>query len=311
MIPNAVQAVLVVPESKQLSMKILNLLLFLMAFTAYSQSNNIAQIKSISDDACNCISKISSTNTTKNDAVNNCISRSLVNIQKSDKEKGIKPIDSESENFKEIQSFIVDNCDALKSLMFAENQEHKHSTSNNVLAQLAYDDGMEYMNENDFENAILKFKKAIKFDPEFAYAWDNLGVSYRITNQHDKAIDAYKKSLNIDPNGRLPLMNIAVAYNLDKNFKQAIKYYKKFISIYKEDPEGYYGLGLILYTNDKQEEGLDHLIHAYTIYTAQNSPYGSDAAKKIGYMYNDLKNQNKMDIFNKVATKYNLSIESN
>ncbi len=106
-------------------------------------------------------------------------------------------------------------------------------------------------------------------------------------------------------------MNIAVTYNLTKDYDKAIMYYNKFISIYKEDPEGYYGLGLILYTNDNFEDGLDNLIHAYTIYTAQNSPYRTDAAKKIGYMYNDLKNKNKIAIFNKVATKYNLEIEAN
>ena len=148
-------------------------------------------------------------------------------------------------------------------------------------------------------------------DSSAAFAWDNLGVSYRKTNQYDEAIKAYKKSLEINPNGRLPLMNIAVTYNLNKEFEDAINYYNKFISIYPNDPEGYYGLGLILYTNNRQESGLDNLIHAYTIYTAQNSPYRADAAKKIGYMYNDLKNQDKMEVFNKIASKYNLKIENN
>lgn len=292
-------------------MKILNLLLLLMAFSSYSQGNGIAQVKDISNDACNCISEINADNTTKNDDIKNCISKSLVKFHQSDKENDPKTIDYESKSFKKIQSYILENCDALKSLMFAENQEFKHATSSNVLAQLAYDDGMEYMDENDYESAIIKFKKATGIDHQFAFAWDNLGVSYRKTNQYDKAIEAYKKSLKINPKGRLPLMNIAVVYNLNKEHKHAIKYYKKFIENYKEDPEGYYGLGLIQYTNNLQEEGLDNLIHAYTIYTAQNSPYGSDAAKKIGYMYNDLKKQNKQAVFNKVAEKYNLSIEAN
>ncbi len=292
-------------------MKIINLLLFLMAFSAFGQSNTTAQIKSISIEACSCISEIKADDTAKNDAIKNCISKSLTEIERSDKEKSLKNVDSESASFKKIQSYVIENCDALKNLLLTENQQFKHATSSNVLAQLAYDDGMDYMGEQDYENAILKFKKATDIDPDFAFAWDNLGVSYRITNQHDQAIKAYKRSLDINPSGRLPLLNIAVAYNLNKDYKQSIKYYKKFISNYDEDPEGYYGLGLILYTNDKQEQGLDNLIHAYTIYTAQNSPYGSDAAKKIGYMYNDLKNQNKLEIFNKVATKYNLSIKSN
>ena len=281
-----------------------------MAFSIYGQSKSTAQIKSISNDACNCISEINVDLSAKNDAIKDCITKSMVKIQKKDKEKS-ESVDFESDSFKRIQSYIIENCVEVKNILLTENKDFKHATSTNVLAQLAYDDGMDYMKDNDYENAILKFKKATKIDHKFAFAWDNLGVSYRITNQHEKAIDAYNKSLNINPKGRLPLLNIAVAYNLDKDYKQAIKYYKKFINNYEDDPEGYYGLGLILYTNDKQEEGLDNLIHAYTIYTAQNSPYGSDAAKKIGFMYNDLKSQDKQDIFNRIASKYNLSVESN
>ena len=163
----------------------------------------------------------------------------------------------------------------------------------------------------DIENAIAKFSKAVQIDPNFAFAWDNLGISYRKNEQYDKAIEAYQKSLAIYSEGRLPLLNIAITYNLNKQYQEAIHYYKKFITVYSEDPEGYYGLGLILYTQDQQEEGLDNLIHAYTIYTAQNSPYRADAAKKIGYMYKDLKNQNKLDIFHKVADKYNLKVQNN
>lgn len=281
-----------------------------MAFSIYGQKESTAQIKEISSDACNCISEIKVENSKKNDAIKDCISKSMIKVQKSDKEDS-KSIDFGSESFKKIQNYVVENCVEIKNILLTENENFKHATSSNVLAQLAYDDGMDYMHDKDYKSAILKFKKATDIDPYFAFAWDNLGVSYRKTNQYKKAIEAYKKSLKINPKGRLPLMNIAVVYNLNKEYKLAIKYYTKFIHNFREDPEGYYGLGLVQYTNNMQEEGLDNLIHAYTIYTAQNSPYGSDAAKKIGYMYNDLKNQNKQDIFNRVAKKYNLSIESN
>ena len=295
-------------------MKILNLLLFFTFFYGYSQEQNIDYVKNISADACDCISKINTENNTKNKAIKNCIASSIVkNLDtkvQTDK-NNTSEIQLEQQAYKKIETYLVENCLALKELSFAENTNFKHATSENVLAQLAYDDGMEYLNQNDFENAISKFKRAIEIDPNFAFAWDNLGVAYRKTNQYEEAIKAYKKSLDINPEGRLPLMNIAVTYNLNKEYLDAITYYKKFIDIYKNDPEGYYGLGLILYTNNQQEAGLDNLIHAYTIYTAQNSPYRADAAKKIGYMYNDLKSQDKMEVFNKIATKYNLKIENN
>ena len=243
-------------------------------------------------------SKINTESDTKNKAIKNCIASSIVKNLKTDvnnDKNNATEIQIENKAYNQIESYLVENCEALKQLSFTENTKFKHATSSNVLAQLAYDDGLEYLEENEFDNAILKFKKAIEIDPNFAFAWDNLGVSFRKTSQYEAAIKAYKKSLEINPNGRLPLINIAVTYNLNKEYEKAINYYKKFIDLYKDDPEGYYGLGLILYTNNRQEDGLDCLIQAYTIYTAQNSPYRADAAKKIGYMYNDLKNQDKMD----------------
>lgn len=308
-----VKEVLEVPEFKIKSMKIIQILLFLTICMAYGQDKKSDPVKDISSQACDCISKIEINDETKYKAIQNCIATSIVanlNTDVSNKENNISEIQLETEAYKKIEAYLVENCEALKLLSFSENQTFEHSTSQNVLAQLAYEDGMDYMQANDFDNAILKFRKAIEIDPNFAFAWDNLGVSYRRTNQYEEAIEAYKKSLEINPEGRMPLINIAVTYNLKKEYEEAIKHYNKFISVYPKDPEGYYGLGLILYTNNYQEEGLDNLIHAYTIYSAQNSPYRADAAKKIGYMFNDLKQQDKMDIFNKIAAKYNLKIDS-
>lgn len=308
------KVVLEVLEFKIKSMKTIKFLLLFIITIGYSQEKKIDYVKIISENACDCIAKINTENKDKNSAIKNCIATSIVenlDTEVNSNKKDISEIQLESAAYKKIENHLIENCEALKQISFSENKVFKHSTSQNVLAQLAYDDGMDYMDENNFGNAILKFTKAIEIDPKFAFAWDNLGISYRKTNQYEEAITAYKKSLEINPEGRMPLMNIAVTYNLKKEYNTAIKYYNKFISIYKDDPEGYYGLGLILYTNNNQEDGLDNLIHAYTIYTAQNSPYRADAAKKIGYMYNDLKNQNKLELFNKVATKYNLKIENN
>ncbi len=294
--------------------KIIIYIVFFTIYNGFSQEGQDDIVENISIDACECISKINTENNTKNNAIKNCIAASVVENLRTEvtsSEGDVSEIQLEASAYKMIESYLVENCDALKQLSFTESEEFEHSTSQNVLAQLAYDDGMDYMESGDYETAILKFKKAIEIDPNFAFSWDNLGVCYRKSNQYEKAIEAYKKSLEINPEGRMPLMNIAVTYNLKKEFEEAIVYYNKFISIYKDDPEGYYGLGLILYTNNMQEEGLANLIHAYTIYSAQNSPYRADAAKKIGYMYNDLKNNDKLEIFNKVAAKYNLKIQNN
>lgn len=294
-----------------MQVKGITLLLFFILNIGFSQEKT-EYIEEISKDACDCISEINSDVSEKNKAIKNCIAKAIVTVLKTDvtnTKNNVSEIKIDKKAYTNIEKYLIKNCEALKNISFSENKMFEHATSNDVLAQLAYDDGMEYLEEKEYENAIPKFKKAIEIDPSFAFAWDNLGISYRKTDQYEKAIKAYEKSLKINPEGRMPLINIAVAYNLNNEFKQAIKYYNKYISIYSNDPEGYYGLGLILYSNNEYEKGLDNLIHAYTIYTAQHSPYRADAAEKIGYMYNDLKKQGEIDLFNKLANKYHLKID--
>ncbi|MEN8185712.1 MAG: tetratricopeptide repeat protein [Bacteroidota bacterium] len=286
----------------------LSVLLFFVISLGFSQ-DKYDKVEKISAKACDCISTINFEDDNKNKAINNCIAEAIVSTLKPDKDNSDIQIDKKG--YLKIEKYLVENCKALNQVSFTENDKFEHATSNNVLAQLAYDDGLDYMDENDYQNAINKFTKAIEIDPNFAFAWDNLGISYRNTNQYEKAIDAYERSLEINPKGKMPLINIAVTYNLTKEYKKAIKYYQKYTSLYPNDPEGYYGLGLILYTNSKKEEGLDNMVHAYTIYTSQKSPYRADAAGKIGYMYNDLKKDGKQDFFKKVSEKYNLKFEIN
>ncbi len=285
-----------------------SILLFFVISFGFSQ-NESDKIEIISNRACDCISQIDLEDESKNKAINNCIAEAIVTTLKTDNNDSDIQIDKNG--YSKIEKYLVENCKALNQVSFTENKKFEHATSNNVLAQLAYDDGLDYMDENNHFNAINKFKKAIEIDPNFAFAWDNLGISYRNTNQYEKAIGAYEKSLEINPKGKMPLINIAVTYNLKKEYKEAVKYYQKYTSLYPDDPEGYYGLGLILYTNNEKEKGLDNMMHAYTIYTNQKSPYRADAAGKIGYMYNDLKKEGKQDVFIRIAEKYNLKFEIN
>ncbi len=284
-------------------MRLLTYVLILGALSGYAQNTASDELIAASENACQCIAGIEAGAENKNDEIQKCIKGSLAAFGD---DKDVKV-----DRFKQVESVLVQSCAPLKELAFSENRKFKHSYSENVLAQLAYDDGMEFLQEGDVESAIEKFKKAVTIDDQFAFAWDNLGISYRKMKRYDEAIAAYEKSLEIYDKGRLPLLNIAITCNLNEQYKEAMKHYEKFIEIYSGDPEGYYGLGLIQYTQNEEEKGLDNLIHAYTIYTAQNSPYRADAAKKIGYMYKDLQNKDRLDLFHKIADKYNLKVEKN
>lgn len=186
------------------------------------------------------------------------------------------------------------NCSAVKEKVAAAEKQSTKSVSTNKKALGFYSLGLK---ETKKEN----FQKAVQEDPEFAFAWDNLGINYRRIDNYDKAIFAYSKSIAIYPNGLMPLQNIAVSYVHKKEFDKAIKAYEKLAVIDKNNPEVFYGLGNVLAMDLKEyEKGLDNMCKAYNLYTEQKLPYRTDAETIIRMIYVELKKQGKEPQFNTI-----------
>ena len=62
------------------------------------------------------------------------------------------------------------------------------------------------------------FLKAIKIEPKFVQAIDNLGKVYRILEKYDLAEKYYKKSIEIFPNGSTAHQNLAVVYDRQERY---------------------------------------------------------------------------------------------
>ncbi len=221
-------------------------------------------------------------------------------------------INKDSNEYKEyyydIERYLVKNCPAIKNKIAANDIVREKSLSRNDEAIKYYELGLNESKNENFEKAIEYYKKAVVFDKNFAFAYDNMGICYRRLNKYDEAIDAYEKSLKIDPYGTMPLQNIAVAYQYKKEFKKAVKAYENLAKLDKNNPEVYYGIGLIYnrYLFD-YEKALDNLCKAYNIYVKQKSPYRTDAENLIQEVYNELKKQGKENIFNEILEKNNIS----
>ena len=59
--------------------------------------------------------------------------------------------------------------------------------------------GVALYRNNQFDEAIPEFRKAIDLDPKSAEAHDNLGNALLATNQLEKAIGEYRKAVELDP----------------------------------------------------------------------------------------------------------------
>ncbi|PVX45928.1 tetratricopeptide repeat protein [Flavobacterium sp. 103] len=312
--------------------KIFNGILFLVVLSSFNFNYAQDSIdKKILDESCSCIKKIKYNieKASKIDSINSCITQSIINSQS---EKLIKDLSKmmdtlkwnkkdttyvsgknleiiADKDFDKIQKKLFLDCPNVKELMMSNDKESENSISNKKKAKEYYHEGQKYDLNEQYDLAIVQYNKAVKSDPDFAFAWDNMGLCYRKLNRYEEAIKCYKKSLEADPKGTMPLQNMAVAYDYLKDYKSASETYLKIIKNSPEDAEGYYGAGSAFFSNQDYENGLDYMFQAYILYKNTNSPYIHDSETLIGNYYNFLKEKNQIDLFNKVAKKYNIQIE--
>ena len=212
----------------------------------------------------------------------------------------------------EIERWLKDSCESLNHALASNNKESDFSMSDDTKALENYNAGVAELKREDFKKAAGYFEKAVKADPRFAFAWDNLGICNRKLGNLDGALEAYNKSLELDPKGVTPLHNIPVVYEFQKKYDQAIEAYQDILRFYPDDPEAFYGEGRI-YTFFKidMEKGLQNMCRAYNIYTSLSSPYRVDAEKNISYIYGKMKADGKEKRFFEILKENNINAGNN
>lgn len=286
-------------------------------------------LKELSDNACKCIDSILVQNKSREqivEEISRCINNQttayqmgskLINAANSSlnekKNVTIEIASDENSNeykkyFFEIERYLMQNCKTIKEKIISDNKKSFNSVSENDKAIEQYNLGQKYFEKKDYKNALKYYKKAVKIDDNFAFTWDNIGLTYRYLGEYDNAISAYEKSIEINPYGKFPLQNIAIAYSYNKQFDKAVLAYEKLSKLDNENPEVYYGIGLVCYLHTKEfEKSLQNMCNAYNLYVAQKSPYRTDAEKVISLLYTEFQKEGKEDRFNEILKEYNLN----
>ncbi len=289
------------------------------------QDENVA-LKSFSNKSCDCIDSLSVYNKSNAEIstdISKCIekhtesyliiSKTLAKQDASNKDVNVYiNIDKNGNDYKQayfdLERSLMKNCTSIKNKLASNEKQNEKSISKYPFALSLYDKGIDSLKENKFEKALQYFQEAVNIDPEFAFAWDNIGVCNRQLGNYEKAIEAYKKSLEIDPKGTLPLQNIAVTYIYLKDYLNAIKSFEKLAEFDQKNPEIYYGIGQICYQYLMDyEKSLDYMCKAYNLYVSQKSPYRTDAEKIIKFNYTELKRQGKESRFNEILKQNNIN----
>jgi len=114
-----------------------------------------------------------------------------------------------------------------------------------------------------YEEAINRFQNAVELDPSLinarlylatAYAQQYIpGADTAENNRNaEQAINEYEKVLQTDPKNINSIKGIAFLYLQMKKFDKAKEYYKRAVAIDPNDPESYYSVAVIDWTESYQ-----------------------------------------------------------
>jgi len=135
---------------------------------------------------------------------------------------------------------------------------------NKLRARDQLNKGVQSYKSSNIEQAVGHFQEAVRLDPDFKVAKLYLAMAYTsqyvpgvetADNLHmaQQAIAQYDEVLSQDPKSVTSLKGIAFLNREMKNFDQARESYKRALEIDSNDPELYYSLGVIDWTESYKD----------------------------------------------------------
>jgi tetratricopeptide (TPR) repeat protein len=140
-------------------------------------------------------------------------------------------------------------------LGFAERVDRNDPGALNNLGVLYYRKGV-------YEDAIKQFKEALKIDPRFELARENLLYLFSETNLEDPDVSKWKKEVEEDPANEEALLRLGVSYQNMGRFDEASEILGKVAG---KNPDHYMArihLGSVLKAQGFYQQALEHFLSA-------------------------------------------------
>jgi len=113
-------------------------------------------------------------------------------------------------------------------------------------ARNALNKGIKLFRKARFVEAIPWLGEAVKIDPEYTDAQNDLAAAYLKVGMPDKAIPPLLSAIKSDPHWELPYFNLVLAYIHKSEFSKAEDTARQMIGINPGSPRAGLGLGLAL-----------------------------------------------------------------
>ncbi len=105
-------------------------------------------------------------------------------------------------------------------------------------------EGEELFNQGQYDEAIAKYEKGLKANPNSSRGYHLLGKAYRFkynyTNEEKyriKEIESFKKAIELDTNNLDALIDLGATYHWSGEHKKGAEYFKRALKINPNHPE--------------------------------------------------------------------------
>lgn len=126
--------------------------------------------------------------------------------------------------------FVISSCDKNKKLNYIDLEDSIKQKIVNKNALIYFDKGENYLNESEFDSAIVNYKKSLNFEQN-TLTYNQIGVCEDFKKNTDAAIENYKLGIKADTTYYTNYLNIAKCYIAKKELQTAEKYINKVIEI--------------------------------------------------------------------------------
>ncbi|MEQ8188633.1 MAG: HEAT repeat domain-containing protein [Candidatus Eremiobacterota bacterium] len=80
-----------------------------------------------------------------------------------------------------------------------DDNDKKDDSEKQELAKNLCNEGAEHLKQKLYDIAIMKFDRALEYDPSLSDAWHNKGLAFREAKKYDEALKAFDKALEMNP----------------------------------------------------------------------------------------------------------------
>src|SRR5215469_15944890 len=116
--------------------------------------------------------------------------------------------------------------------------------------------GLDLLHKKDYEQAIVSFREALRIQPEYWDALDNLGKALEAVGKDAEAIVELDKAIAIAPETAAAYADKGMALFQEGKYEEAAASYRQAIERHKDFAEAQNGLGASLLQLGKKDEAI-------------------------------------------------------